>query len=93
MGHCLGGGRVTAWAVVCPLSCHAPCRLSIDGSSNWVEVTWRKSFLGTSYVVCVELTQVVSVAEMLQQLRGRVWEESKTADMSEWVGRRGVTAS
>ena len=53
-----------------------------------MEVTWRKSFLGTSYVVCVELTCEVGVAELVQQLRGRVWEEGKTADMSEQAGGR-----
>ena len=47
---------------------------------------WRKSFLGTSYVVCVELTREVGVAELVQQLKGCGWEEGKTADMSEQAG-------
>ena len=47
---------------------------------------WRKSFLGTSYVVCVELTREVDVAELLEKLRGRVLEERQTTDMSEWEG-------
>lgn len=54
---------------------------------------WRKSFLGTSYVVCVELTHEVGVAELVQQLKGCGWEEGKTADMSEQAGGRGVAVS
>ena len=69
------------------------CRLSIDGSGNWLEVTWRKSFLGTSHVVCVELTKECGVGEMLQKLEGCVWEERKTVDMSEWAEEGGGPSS